>query len=69
MSASTTNLATSDVEVETPAVTAQEKVDPFVTNLSKIYQRLKFSKKLKIAMKDVEKDLLNLLGVRLFTIY
>ena len=64
-----TDLATSDVEVETPASAAQEKVDPFVTNLSKIYQRLKYSKKLKTAMKDVEKDLLNLLGVRLFTIY
>jgi type II secretory ATPase GspE/PulE/Tfp pilus assembly ATPase PilB-like protein len=64
-----TDLATSDVEIETPATPPAEKPDPFVTSLSKIYQRLKYSKKLKAAMKDVEKDLLDLLGVRLFTIY
>lgn len=46
-----------------------EPQDEFVTNLSKIYQRLKYSKKLKTAMKEVEQDLLDLLGVRLFTIY
>ena len=50
---------------ETPAVTPDE----FVTSLSKIYQRLKQSKKLQAAMKEVEQDLLDLLGVRLFTIW
>lgn len=64
-----TDVATSDVEIETPPAAPVEKPDPFVTNLSKIYQRLKYSKKLKAAMKDVERDLLDLLGVRLFTIY
>ena len=64
-----TDLASSDVVIETPPPAPAEKPDPFVTNLSKIYQRLKYSKKLKTAMKDVEKDLLNLLGVKLFTIY
>jgi len=58
-----TDLATSEVEIETPATPPAEKPDPFVTSLSKIYQRLKYSKKLKAAMKDVEKDLLDLLGV------
>jgi len=64
-----TDLATSDVEIETPPAAPVEKADPFVTSLSKIYQRLKYSKKRKAAMKDVEKDLLDLLGVKLFTIY
>lgn len=63
------DLATSDVEIETPATPPAEKQDPFITSLSKIYQRLKYSKKLKSAMKEVEKDLLDLLGVKLFTIY
>lgn len=61
--------ATSEVEIVTPTAPPAEKTDPFVTSLSKIYQRLKYSKKLKAAMKEVEKDLLDLLGVRLFTIY
>jgi hypothetical protein len=52
-----------------PPATAPAKNDEFVANLSKIYQRLKYSKKLKAAMKDVEQDLLDLLGVRLFTIW
>ncbi len=59
-----------DVVIETPPVQAAEPApDEFVTALSKIYQRLKYSKKLKTAMKDVEQDLLDLLGVRLFTIW
>jgi len=63
--------ATDEVEVETEAAPPAEakQQDPFVTSLSKIYQRLKYSKKLKTAMKEVEKDLLDLLQVRLFTIY
>lgn len=61
-----------DVVVETPPAVApsQESTqDEFVTALSKIYQRLKYSKKLQAAMKEVEQDLLDLLGVRLFTIW
>ena len=64
-----TDPVTAEVEVETPASEPTEQKDPFVAQLSKIYQRLKYSKKLKVAMKEVEKDLLDLLGVRLFTIY
>ncbi|MDP6537134.1 MAG: GAF domain-containing protein [Gammaproteobacteria bacterium] len=61
---------TDEVEIETPDdAPAEEQRDEFVAKLSKIYQRLKYSKKLKVAMKEVEKDLLDLLGVRLFTIY
>ena len=64
--------ATTEVEVETPPAQSggqAEQKDEFVTQLSKICQRLKYSKKLKSAMKEVEQDLLDLLGVRLFTIY
>lgn len=61
-----------DIVIETPPVTVQAPAvtpDEFVTSLSKIYQRLKYSKKLQAAMKEVEQDLLDLLGVRLFTIF
>ena len=58
-----------DVQVELSTPSGGDGQDVFVTQLSKIYQRLKYSKKLKTAMKQVEQDLLNLLGVRLFTIY
>jgi len=62
--------ANTDVEIETPPpAPAQVVPDEFVTSLSKIYLRLKRSKNLKTAMKQVEQDLLDLLGVRLFTIY
>ena len=59
-----------EIEIEEPEASAKSgKQDAFVTQLSKIYQRLKYSKKLKIAMKQVEQELLDLLRVRLFTIY
>lgn len=62
--------ANTDIEIETPPPAPAEVVpDEFVTNLSKIYQRLKRSKNLKKAMQQVEQDLLDLLGVRLFTVY
>jgi len=64
-----TETASSDIEIESPPAQVEEPQDEFVTNLSKIYQRLKYSKKLKTAMKEVEKDLLSLLDVKLFTIY
>lgn len=60
---------TEEVEVEAPGAEPEQQKDEFVTRLSKIYQRLKYSKKLKVAMKEVEQDLLDLLGVRLFTIW
>lgn len=64
------NTAPTDVEIEIPPPAPPvPPPDEFVTRLSKIYQRLKRSKKLKVAMKEVEKDLLDLLGVKLFTIY
>lgn len=67
----TETATTDDVEIESDAsdVPGGASKDEFVAKLSKIYQRLKYSKKLKVAMKEVEKDLLELLGVRLFTIY
>ena len=67
----TETATTDDVEIESDAsdVSGGASKDEFVAKLSKIYQRLKYSKKLKVAMKEVEKDLLELLGVRLFTIY
>ncbi|MFM1896002.1 MAG: hypothetical protein RLZZ385_1076 [Pseudomonadota bacterium] len=58
-----------DVQIEQSSPVGGDGQDEFVTNLSKIYQRLKYSKKLKTAMKQVEQDLLSLLKVRLFTIY
>jgi len=64
--------ATTEIEVETPPAEGSSQAEPkdeFVAQLSKIYKRLKFSKKLKSAMKEVEQELLDLLGVRLFTIY
>lgn len=64
-----TETASTEIEIETPPPPVVEKQDEFVANLSKIYQRLKYSKKLKTAMKEVEQDLLGLLDVRLFTVY
>lgn len=58
-----------EVQIEALTESKGEQPDEFVAQLSKIYQRLKYSKKLRIAMKQVEQDLLKLLGVRLFTIY
>ncbi len=63
---------TEEVEVEAPEAAEAEQgqqKDEFVGKLSKIYQKLKYSKKLNVAMKEVEQDLLDLLGVRLFTIW
>ena len=43
--------------------------EDFVRQLSQIYKKLKFAKNLKKAMKEVEGDLLALLGCKLFTIF
>ena len=64
-----TETPSSDIEIEAQPPQVVDQQDEFVANLSKIYQRLKSSKKLKTAMKEVEKDLLGLLDVKLFTIY
>ena len=56
---------TSPVGVRAPEATP----DKFVKSLSKIYQRLKYSKELQAGLKEVEQDLLDLLGVRLFTVW
>ena len=47
----------------------KDSQDEFMRRLTQIYQRLKKSKHLKKAMKEVEPALLELLDVRLFTIY
>ena len=61
---------TEEVEVETPLEeNSGGQQDEFVARLSKIYQKLKRSKKLNVAMQEVEQELLDLLGVRLFTIW
>ncbi|MFT6093224.1 MAG: type II secretory ATPase GspE/PulE/Tfp pilus assembly ATPase PilB-like protein [Pseudohongiellaceae bacterium] len=68
----TVTIDNDEVIIETPPAAVQApavSADEFVTSLSKIYQRLKYSKKLQAAMKEVEQDLLDLLGVRLFTIW
>ena len=51
--------ATSEIEVETPPAEGSSQAEPkdeFVPQLSKIYKRLKFSKKLKSAMKEVSRN-------------
>ncbi|MDX1490647.1 MAG: GspE/PulE family protein [Pseudohongiellaceae bacterium] len=58
----------SEISQETTAV-EPEPQDEFVRGLSLVYQRLKQRKHLKKAMSEVEQALLDLLGVRLFTIY
>ena len=49
-----TETASTDIEIEIPPPPAVDQQDEFVANLSKIYQRLKDSKKLKTSMKEVE---------------
>jgi len=43
--------------------------EDFVRKLSQIYKKLKFAKNLKKAMKEVEGEMLGMLGCKLFTIY
>ncbi|MDT8429130.1 MAG: GspE/PulE family protein [Pseudomonadales bacterium] len=54
---------------EAAATETRISQDEFSRGISLIYQRLKKSKHLKKAMREVEASLLELLGVRLFTIY
>ncbi|MBT8147254.1 MAG: GspE/PulE family protein [Gammaproteobacteria bacterium] len=46
-----------------------ESEDAFVQDLAKIYQRFKFTKKLPVAMRETEQDLIDLLNVQLITVY
>ena len=51
--------ATTEIEVETPPAEGSSQAelkDEFVAQLSKIYKRLKFSKRLKSAMKEVSRN-------------
>ena len=60
-----TETAGTDIGIETPPPPVMEKQDAFFANVSKIYQRLKQSQKLKTPMKEVEQDMLGLLDVKL----
>lgn len=46
-----------------------DSMEAFNQGLARVYQRIRKSKQLKKAMKEVEQSLLDLLDVRLFTIY
>ncbi len=55
---------------EKPApVTSAVSQDDFVQGLARVYQRMRYTKKLPVAMREVEQDLLALLGVKLVTVY
>ncbi|MCB1670086.1 MAG: GspE/PulE family protein [Gammaproteobacteria bacterium] len=55
---------------EKPApVASAASQDDFVQGLAAIYQRMRYSKKLPAAMREVERDLLDLMGVKLITVY
>lgn len=63
-----------DMTVTSAAVTAspgaaKSVAEDFVRKLSQIYKKLKFAKNLKKAMKEVEGEMLGMLGCKLFTIY
>jgi len=62
--------STEDVIVE-PAdqATKVSAQDDFVRQLASLYKQLKFAKNLKKAMKEVEGTILELMGVKMFTIY
>ncbi len=58
-----------EIEENRQEATAKNQDEDFVRQLSQIYKKLKFAKNLKKAMKEVEGDLLALLGCKLFTIF
>lgn len=61
--------SSSESKEKRPPVSSASSQDEFVQELAKVYQRLRYSKKLPVAMREVEEDLLKLLGVKLLTIY
>mgnify|MGYP007004414867 CR=1 FL=1 len=66
---STPELKLEELQESTAPVPVKSNDEAFVRSLSLIYKKLKFSKNLKKAMKEVEKDMLGLLGCKMFTIY
>lgn len=58
-----------EIEENRQDAPARSQDEDFVRQLSQIYKKLKFAKNLKKAMKEVESDLLALLGCKLFTIF
>ncbi len=58
-----------EIEENRQEASAKSADEDFVRQLSQIYKKLKFAKNLKKAMKEVEGDLLALLGCKLFTIF
>ncbi|HEY0961780.1 MAG TPA: GspE/PulE family protein [Pseudomonadales bacterium] len=58
-----------EIEANKQDAAAKNQDEDFVRQLSQIYKKLKFAKNLKKAMKEVEGDLLSLLGCKLFTIF
>ncbi|MGV3593559.1 MAG: GspE/PulE family protein, partial [Gammaproteobacteria bacterium] len=58
-----------EIEENRQDAPARNQDEDFVRQLSQIYKKLKFAKNLKKAMKEVESDLLALLGCKLFTIF
>ena len=62
-----------DSQIEAPAAAgsaaAKGADEDFVRKLSQIYKKLKFAKNLKKAMKEVETEMLGMLGCKMFTIY
>jgi len=57
------------VSEQAPSSQGKSADEDFVRKLSQIYKKLKFAKNLKKAMKEVEGEMLGMLGCKLFTIY
>jgi len=66
MSESNTN---NQLDLADTAQNSSEQDEIFIGELAKIYQRLKFNKKLTVAMKELEQDVLELFGIKLFAVY
>ena len=62
-------IATADEKTSLGGNPRVDETDDFVPNLARIYQHLKYNKKLPVAMREVEQELLQLLDAKLLTIY
>ena len=62
-------IASSELNESRNPVAGGDSEDSFVQDLAKIYQRFKFTKKLPVAMRETEQDLIDLLDVKLITVY
>ena len=67
--ASTTVSNAGEAAVDSASAFTKGADEGFVRRLSQIYRRLKVAKNLRKAMKDVEADMLSILGCKLFPIY